>query len=217
MAVFLAIHARYKDVQWGIFRDAHLIEAGADDNKKVSKNFIMLLDRLLKSHKLALSELSFIAAHQGPAPFTTLRVCLATVNGFAFATGIPLVGINGLEGLIDEHKSPDHVTVVLLNAFCHEVYYAVHDPATDSVQYGYAPAELFISTVARDHTGSIAFLGNGVEMYKQSIEQACGTRAQIMHQDLISLENIAHRALTAWSRNAVHHQLMPVYLKSSSL
>ena len=79
MAVFLTIHARYNDVQMGIFRDGNLIELASDESKKVSKNFIVLLDHLLKNNKLSLSDLSFIAAHQGPAPFTTLRVTLASV------------------------------------------------------------------------------------------------------------------------------------------
>ncbi len=51
--------------------------------------------------RLRFLDLAFIAAHQGPAPFTTLRVCLTTVNGFAFATGMPLIGINGLQELVE--------------------------------------------------------------------------------------------------------------------
>ena len=57
---------------------------------------------MLKQHALTFSGLAFIAAHQGPAPFTTLRVCLTTVNGFAFATQVPLIGVNGLKELVDE-------------------------------------------------------------------------------------------------------------------
>ncbi len=216
MAVFLTIHARYKDVQWGIFRDTNLIESGADDSKKVSKNFLIMLDKLLKKHTFVLSDLSFIAAHVGPAPFTTLRVCLTTINGFAFATGIPLVGVNGLEALVDEHKHPHHVTIVLLNAFCHEVYYGIHDPGASNIMYGNAPAESFITRLAQDYAGTVTFLGNGVDMHRQIIEYAFGTRAQVMAQDLVSLTSIAHKAFDAWNLNEIGQQLMPVYLKSAS-
>lgn len=216
MAVFLTIHARYKDVQWGIFRGTELVEAGADDSKKVSKNFLHLLDRLLKKNKLAFSELSFIAAHQGPAPFTTLRVCLATVNGFSFATGIPLIGINGLEALIDDYKSSQHTTLVLLNAFCQEVYYALHDPATDSISYGYAPAESYIRNIADTCSGQITFLGNGSQLYAELIRDLFGERAKFSSHDLVSLESIAQRALTRWNSHETSEQLMPVYLKGYS-
>ncbi len=216
MAVFLTVHARYKDVQWGIFRDADLIQAGTDDSKKVSKNFLPMLDSLLKKNKLAFSELSFIVAHQGPAPFTTLRVCLATVNGFNFATGIPLVGINGLETLIDQYKQQQTITVVLLNAFSHEVYYALHDPASDTIQYGCAQAESYITQLAQTSTGTVTFLGNGVTLYAQTIKTAFGERAHYEPRELISLERVAEQGLTKWGKRQISTQLLPVYLKGYS-
>lgn len=214
MAVFLTVHARYKDVQWGIFRDSELVASGADESKKVSKHFIDMLDSLLKNSKLTFSELSFIAAHQGPAPFTTLRVCLATVNGFAFATGIPLVGVNGLEALIEEYKQQNNVTVVLLNAFSGDVYYALYDPVLNTVSYGYADAEKYVMELARTHEGQITFLGNGITLVEPTIKELFAHRAHVLSQDLISLESIAQRALISWNQQEISNQLMPVYLKS---
>ena len=69
---------------------------------------------MLKNSRLTFRRFAFVAAHQGPAPFTTLRVCLTTVNGFAFATGVPLIGVNGLQELIVQHKRADSITVALL-------------------------------------------------------------------------------------------------------
>lgn len=216
MAVFLTIHARYKDVQWGLFRDDLLIDAAADESKKISKYFIDQLDRLLAKNKLEFSELSFIAAHQGPAPFTTLRVCLATVNGFAFATGIPLIGINGLEAFIEKHTSPSQITVVLLNAFSQEVYYALHDPTANTIFYGYAPAEAYLKEISTKYAGPITFLGNGSTLWKDSIQNLFGDRASFEPEELVSIETIGQKALTRWQKKETSTQLMPVYLKNSS-
>lgn len=216
MALFLAVHARYKDVQLGLFKDENLIELASDESKKISKNFISLLDSMLKKHALTFSSLAFIAAHQGPAPFTTLRVCLTTVNGFAFATGVPLIGVNGLKELVDEHKRADAITVALLNAFSQEVYYGIDDPFNRITSYGYAPAEAFIKELAQKYQSDLSFVGNGIELYEQSLQQAFGDRARFLSPDIVSLETIAQASLEKWKRDETDHQLMPIYLKDYS-
>ena len=220
MALFLAVHARYKDVQLGIFKENNLIESAADESKKISKNFLGLLDDMLKKHHLRFNDLAFIAAHQGPAPFTTLRVCIATVNGFAFATGVPLIGVNGLEELIERHKSDTMVTVALLNAFSHEVYYAIHDPAVNETTFGYAPAINFLEGLAKSSANPFAFVGNGIDLYDESIKQIMGNRAHFVSSEIVSLEQVAQKALTKWDskdNKDRHSHLMPIYLKEYAL
>jgi tRNA threonylcarbamoyladenosine biosynthesis protein TsaB len=216
MALFLAVHARYKDVQLGLFKDERLIELASDESKKISKNFISLLDGMLKKHALTFSSLAFIAAHQGPAPFTTLRVCLTTVNGFAFATKVPLIGVNGLKELVDQYKRADAITVALLNAFSQEVYYGIDDPFNKDISYGYAPAEAFIKELAQKYQSQVSFVGNGIELYEQNLLQVFGDRARFLSTDIVSLETIAQSALDKWQREETHHQLMPIYLKDYS-
>jgi tRNA threonylcarbamoyladenosine biosynthesis protein TsaB len=216
MAVYVVIHARFHDAQWGIFRDGNLIALVGDSSKKISENALPLLEDLLNTHKISLSDLSFIAAHQGPAPFTTLRVCLSLINGIAFAIGIPLIGVNGLEALLEDYKQPDHPTIVLLNAFSKEVYYAFHDPKTGTTAFGCAEAASYIEMITREYTSPLTFLGNGAEMYRELIEKVCGNRATILPHDLVSLESIAQRALARWQHKETEHHLLPLYLKSSS-
>ena len=158
MALFVVIHARFQDAQWGIFRDGILIAESGDSSKKISKNALPLLEDLLNTHKISLSDLSFIAAHQGPAPFTTLRVCLSLINGIAFARGIPLVGVNGLEALLDDFKQPDHPTILLLNAFSKEVYYGFHDPKTETSSYGCADAASYMALLPANIDHNLPFL-----------------------------------------------------------
>ncbi len=216
MALFLAVHARYKDVQLGLFKDESLIDVACDESKKISRNFIGLLDRMLKKHTLTLSSLAFIAAHQGPAPFTTLRVCLTTINGLAFATQIPLVGVNGLEELVKHHKRPDGVTIVLLNAFSKEVYYGIDDPFNRDILFGYAPAESLITEVALRYQSDVYFAGNGIELYDTALKDALGDRAHFLSRDIVSLETIAQSSLEKWKHQETHSQLMPIYLKGYS-
>lgn len=219
MSTFLTIHTRYTDVQFALFKDAQLIDWTSDESKKVSKNFIPLMKELFKRNKLTLQDLAFIAAHQGPAPFTTLRVSLASVNGLAFATHLPLVGVNGLETFLEEHHHKHYVTIALLNAFCQDVYYGIYDPQAKIISINYGAAENIIKTQAEKYQENVFFIGNGVELYKPIIQEYFGTRAHIPEPlpTVASLHSIGITAYKKWQEKTdIAQQLMPLYLKSHS-
>ena len=219
MALFLTVHARYHDVQWGLFQDGRLLISEAVESKKMSKQFIILLDSMLRQRNLSLKDLSFIAVHQGPAPFTTLRVCLSTVNGIGFATGLPLIGVNGLDALLDEHTHAhdgSQATVVLLNAFANDIYYGLYDHTSNKRSLGYAPGKEFLTTLKQNYSGPITFLGNAYDMYKEQIEQLFSSNAHKLPIDMVSLEQIAQTAFTKWNNKETEQQIMPVYLKEHS-
>lgn len=217
MAVYLTVHARYNDVQWGLFDEDQLLVSTADESKQLNKQFIERLDKMLNKRSLSLRDLSFIAVHQGPAPFTTLRVCLSTVNGIGFATGLPLVGINGLEALLEEYTQQSTVTVALLNAFGHDVYYAINDPTTGIRSLGYAPGEKFLKDLQEQFSAQeVMFLGNACPLYHDSIQELFGEKAHTEAVEMVSFERIAQQALKKWKNKDTQTQVMPVYLKDHS-
>jgi tRNA threonylcarbamoyladenosine biosynthesis protein TsaB len=217
MALYLTVHTRYNDVQWGLFDENRLLVSIADDSKQINKVFIERLDKALNKRTLSLGDLSFIAVHQGPAPFTTLRVCLSLVNGIGFATGLPLVGVNGLEALLDEYAHQDNITVAMLNAFGHDVYYAINDPATGIRSLGYASGEKLLNEIQNQFKEQeVTFLGNACPLYHDSIQSMFGIFAHTEQVEMASLERIASQALQKWKQNDTEKQIMPLYLKEHS-
>lgn len=218
MALFLTVHTRYKDVQIGIFNNLDLIDLISEENKKISKNFLYLMGDLLKKNNLSLENFDFIAANQGPAPFTTLRVSLSSINGLAFATKIPLVGINSLEVILQDYKEEKYITVALLNAFCQEIYYAYYNPKTSESYLGYAPANSFLNDLEKSYTDKFKFIGNGTELYLEDIKKIFGSRAIIpdIIPNVASIESISKYALEKYILSNKEKQLMPIYLKTAS-
>src|SRR5581483_212122 len=100
MATFLTIHTGYQNVELGLFQEKRCIARAREQNKRISKYFLSFLQELLSAHNVLIEDLTFIAANQGPAPFTTLRVMLASINGLSFATNIPLVGVDCLYAFV---------------------------------------------------------------------------------------------------------------------
>ena len=54
---------------------------------------------VLETHGVGLSAIDVFAVAAGPGSFTGLRIGLATIQGLAFVTGRPIVGISALEAL----------------------------------------------------------------------------------------------------------------------
>lgn len=219
MTNFLVIHTRYNDVQIGLFRNLELIDSITDESKKVSKNFFYSIESIIQKHNISLGDISFIAANQGPAPFTTLRVCLASINGLAFATKLPLIGVNGLEVFLQEYTNKN-ITVALLNAFNKEVYYGISKPENKTISIGSGPAIDVIQNIANQYsTGQIEFIGNGITLYSNEINQYFNNRATLPDPlpESVSLRYLAKEALKKWANKDDHKtSLMPIYLKESS-
>ena len=165
----------------------------------------------------------FFATNQGPGPFTTLRVVISSVNGLAFATGIPLVGVNALHALLTENNANSCTfTVALLNAFNKDVYYAIQKSGSDEIE---SAADNIVTTLERIKSQlatnqTLYFVGNGTTMHAELIGQIFGNQAVLANpmSDTCSIKTIGTMALTKFlQKEDLSNQLMPIYLKNMTL
>jgi tRNA threonylcarbamoyladenosine biosynthesis protein TsaB len=219
MTLFLAVHSTYTTVEIGLFQENKLLAKKVIEHTQASKELIPTIALLLETQGLSLVHLTFIAANQGPGPFTTLRTVIATVNGLAFSTHIPLVGVDSLEALLEEHanlKFP--FTVALLNAFGQDVYYAIQENST--ITKGTEKASLLLATLMHRYPSeTVRFIGNGVRLYSDAIQHVFSANIVLPEPlpDYCSLEFLGQKAYTQWQRaQNVTDQLLPIYLKAYS-
>lgn len=215
MTKFITIQNSYHDVQLALFQDSKILDSLRASKIEASKMLIPLTSQLVQKNSLVLSDLKFIAANRGPGPFTTLRTVLASVNGLAFATKTPLIGIDSLSSFAKAIEDRDAILVVLLNAFNQDVYFLVQNKL--ETHRGCQKIQTFITElVTTIPNGPIKFVGNGALMHKDLIVSIFGERA--LFDDPIpegpSIETIGLMALAKWHRQEdLVGQLMPVYLK----
>jgi len=96
----LALDTSTPDGSVAVRRDGVLLYARAGDGLR-PHGMRLPGDALaaLEACGLTLGDVTLLAVGLGPGPFTGLRVGLATIEGLAFATGLPVVGVSGLDAL----------------------------------------------------------------------------------------------------------------------
>lgn len=219
MPTFLAIQNTYTHLQMALFHGAHCLGATQLDKTVASKECILSLQELLNDHNLKFENLDFIAANQGPGPFTTLRVVIATINGLSFATKIPLIGINSLDALLSEFANhPAANKVVMLNAFGRDVYYLIQTNTT-SVNSGCgALASVILEITTKIPHDPILFLGNGFLLNQELLQATFGNRAIVLEPfpETASLKQVALIGLEHWNKQEnISYQLQPFYYKAA--
>lgn len=213
---FLAIQSTYQGVECALFSGTNCLKIKTVDKFQATEQTILLIKTLLTELDLTLKQLAFIAVNQGPAPFTTLRVVLSTVNGVSFATHIPLIGVDGLHAMILEYGTKHAKTIALLNAFSNDVYYAISCPHND-IQSGYANIDALLENLCgRPLTGPLYFIGNGTKLYENNIKMKCANNTILETKNTLftSIQQIGKMALKQWNQQRESiYKLSPLYLK----
>ena len=222
----LVFHSGYTHVEIGYMSDGCIRDAHSITKNQASRDLISVIDLLLERNQRSLYDCSFLAAHVGPAPFTTLRVVLSTVNGCGFGARLPLVGVDGLDAFVAQEREriATPYLVVLLNAFCDDVYFAIVHVEQGVEQRGCESIGLFVKRLehelGQDKTGVAAatLVGNGALLHQQVLKDHFGARMMfsVPTPELSSLEMIAAKAWQGWIENNTREQLLPLYLKDSS-
>jgi tRNA threonylcarbamoyladenosine biosynthesis protein TsaB len=152
-------------------------------------SMVKSIDQLLKSCRLKFKDVDAVAIGLGPGSFTSLRVGLSTVKALALATGKKIVGVASLDVLASGvcHLKADEICV-LLDARRGKVFAAIYDMQLKrKTEYLLTSIE---DVLDRVH-GKTLFVGDGIPLFKQTIEeayQAYNQKNDSACQPLFSLE-----------------------------
>jgi tRNA threonylcarbamoyladenosine biosynthesis protein TsaB len=170
---------------------------------------------LLGRHGLHTGDLDVFAVATGPGSFTGLRIGIATMQGLAFATGRPLIGISGLDALADIATRQGRTRVATwVNAWRGEVFAALYENGRQTV----APVVDRPEAVLVKMTGSpvIWFMGDGAQTYRSNIAAAlsAGAAFETEPEPLVvgSIARLAAQAARAGA-NPAPHAIVPLYVR----
>jgi tRNA threonylcarbamoyladenosine biosynthesis protein TsaB len=173
-----------------------------------------------------LEHLDFIAVTVGPGPFTTLRVAIATINGLAYGSAIPLIPIDGFEVMI--HTEKESCTTpylgIMLNAFSDDVYCALHNRETGKTTTACVNIAIWceqLATLIAQHKEQpcITLCGNGTTLYREQLKTLDAQKIIVKTEspsNQSTCEAMAHIALSLWHKGSTKKMLLPQYMKATS-
>ncbi len=135
MSTILAVDTSSEACSIALSRNGEITSEFVLAPRQHTQRLLPMIDQLLVSQGIALTDLDAIAYGRGPGSFTGLRICLGIVQGLAFSAGIPVIPVSTLQtmavGAIRQFSlSESDRILVALDARMSEVYGAVYDGAS---------------------------------------------------------------------------------------
>ena len=219
MIRFLVMHSTYHTIDYALHHGREVLEYVTLDKMQASSRLVPSLQQLLTHHAFSLSELDYIAINRGPAPFTTLRTLITTVNGIRFACHVPLIGMDGFAIWFCMLPDTTYDTAIIMNAFNQEIYIAFRPAGSSIYQSWYGPVPQIIQQLETIITTKLVLAGNALPLYRTVFEQAMQDRVLFNELDLMadSLHYGALLSLQAWHDGQQSSMpLTPLYLRATA-
>lgn len=192
-----------------LWLDGELVARSCPADASNSAGLLPLAIELLRSRKLAFSDLDGVAFGSGPGSFTGLRVACGVAQGLAESRGLPLVGVNTLEAMA--LASGASRVLVALDARMGEVYVGVFEAGEQVGELGvYAPQSVPLPL----GEGWLA-CGNGLNAYPE-LRERLAPRVDAWMPEIMpcaqSVARLAARRLSGGERFDAESAL-PVYVR----
>lgn len=163
---------------------AALIEDGTlcceyilNDGKKHSEKLITLIDMVIKSCGLEVSDIDVFACSTGPGSFTGLRVGASAIKGMAQALDKVVIGVPTLDSLAFNLWGYKGYVCPILDAQRNMVYASLYAFEADDMAkikdfYAIEVSELMKELSSFDK--NIVFLGDGISIFRKEIKESLG-------------------------------------------
>lgn len=172
----LSIDTSSKICSVSILEDTDLIiEKHIENELTHSQKLMPLVDEILKSNNVALSDFDLFACSIGPGSFTGVRIGVSTVKAFCDVTNVQIAAVNSLESLAyntldSNYKEDANLVLSMIDAKNDNVYYGLYERKNDTFtaieELNCKNIDEMIEILKKYHSSSILFVGDGAEKHQ---------------------------------------------------
>lgn len=182
---------------------------------------LKMIEQLLQQAALKLDQLDALAFGRGPGSFTGVRIATGIVQGLAFATDLPVLGVSTLASIAqsvhDDHQHPN--ILAAMDARMGEIYWGCYQ-VDDSGQVCLRGEEQVAraDALVLPDDGRWCIAGSACESYSSQLSETLGTAIEQQYADYYpragSLVKLAARDY-ARGLAVPAAQALPVYLRDN--
>jgi tRNA threonylcarbamoyladenosine biosynthesis protein TsaB len=190
-------------------------------NETHSSRLVPAIQTLLKEARLGLDEIDGMAVSLGPGSFTGLRVGLSTIKGLALAAEKPVAGVPTLDALASNLPFTPYVICPIVDARKGEVYTALYKDGERGQIEQLTPYQVLspLELLEKIPLQETIFLGDGVEVYRELIEERLGEKALFAppHLRFLRGSSVAEIGLQRFKKGKKDDisSLVPIYVRPS--
>ena len=197
----------------------------SEDAMSHLKNLIPMTAELLEDAGVSKSEISYVAASQGPGSFTGIRIGVSTARALCQSLGIKGIAVPTMEGFLSKPeavsaKNEGKVCCAIINARRGQVY---------GVLDGYMQPQACMLTDVLDtilegvfaEGKEVLFFGDGIDAYQKQIEEALNGKGtfsfadeKYRYQDAAAVAKLAFE-MEARGEVLSYGELFPEYMRKA--
>lgn len=187
-----------------------------------SHTLMPMINEICTMIKEDLSTIDAIGVTSGPGSFTGLRISAGTAKGMALGLNIPIVGIPTLDAIAHNIPYTNHIICPIMDARRNHVYTAMYkwedDVLVRLTEHLVIPM-VDVVEMAKAYQGKIIFMGDGIEVYKEIINEELGEKVYFAPPSL-RLQRASTIAILAMEKfkageSVSHMEFAPTYLRPS--
>ena len=200
-----------------------IAQSEAVSDRQHCEALVPMIEFVRQQAGVSFREIGAIAVDAGPGLFTGLRVGVAAAKAIAFSLDLPIIGICSLDVLAAAVPFTDAVTVAVIDARRHEVFWSIYRTIETELTQVVSPCVGPVSelVVAVQERGQRAlFVGTGAVQYQNEIVESFGTSIhncefadpRFSRPTAATVVEMAHHLAVdeQWQSS---HQLSPIYLR----
>ena len=219
----LAIECSAIPCSAAVLEDDKIISSGFVNVRLTHSQTLMpMVQSVLSSAQLSLSDIEGFAVSAGPGSFTGIRIGISALKGMAAAKKSPCVGVSTLRAMAENYADTDCIICAVMDARCNQVYNALFDISDGNIKRLCDDRALLcdelkeeIKNISQRQEKSVIIIGDGAEVFYPFVEDLSFV-SKAHHQRLF--QNAVGVGLAAKEDfrkgNTVSPEtLLPVYLR----
>lgn len=187
------------------------------NQRKHSQNIMPMVEGLLSTLGMDISEIDMFAVTVGPGSFTGLRIGISTIRAFAQAMKKPVVAVNTLEALAYNFPGSSSIIIPMLDARRDEVFTAAYSFDGVYLQELLAPCVKTVEEISHMFSdANVIYTGDGAMKHSEELK-AYADDFIIAPSNLSEVRASAAAALAEMRADAAVdlNQIEPLYLRKS--